>query len=78
MQEESQQKRKLINEGNDSLVTPLLKLVGVLHQQRHATLLTAFAAGLSVHEYSTVVATISVVFSPDLPASLTAWLAAMC
>lgn len=76
MQEGPQQKGKLINEGTDSLVTLLLKLVGVLLQQHHATLLTVFAAGLSVDEYSTVVATISVVLSPDLPTSLMAWLAA--
>lgn len=65
MQEEAQQKRKLINEGNDSLVTPLLKLVGVLLHQHRATLLTALAAGLSADEHSIAAATRSAVLSPD-------------
>lgn len=77
MQEGPQQKGILINEGNDSLVTLLLKLVGVLLQQHHATLLTVFAAGLCADEYCTVVAKISAVLSPDLPACLMAWLAAV-
>ena len=66
VQEEPQQKRKLINECNDSLGTLLSYLVGVLLQQHNAMLLTAFDAGFSVDEYSTDVAKIAVGFSPDL------------
>lgn len=46
VQEEPRQKRKLINECNDSLGTSLPYLVGVL--LRRATLLTVFDAGFSV------------------------------
>lgn len=52
MQEEPRQKRKLINECNDSLGTLLSYLVGVLLHQHHAMLLTVFDAGFSVDENS--------------------------
>lgn len=67
MQEAPQQKRKLINECNDSLGTLLLQLVGVLLHKYHALLLTVFDASFSLDEHSTSMAEIVIGLSPDLP-----------
>lgn len=66
VQEKPWQKRKLINECNDSLGFLLSYLVGVLLHQRHAMLLTVFDAGFSVDVYSTDMAKIAVRLSPDI------------
>lgn len=67
LQEGKRQKRKLMNESNDSLGSLLSHLVGVLLHQHHAMLLTVSDAAFSVDEYSTAVAKIAVGLSPDLP-----------